>query len=86
LISLDRFDGAAVRAPDRLDSPVYKPDEEHPTAQVLNAKKRMDPALVNASRVFAASELMVAISLCQIASRYLRRFLCCCGEAAAFPS
>jgi hypothetical protein len=27
-----------------LDSPVYEPDEEHATAQVLNAKERMDPA------------------------------------------
>jgi hypothetical protein len=27
-----------------LDSPVYEPDEEHATAQVLKAKERMDPA------------------------------------------
>ena len=27
-----------------LDSPVYEPDEEHATAEVLNAKERMDPA------------------------------------------
>jgi len=27
-----------------LDSPVYEPDEEDATAQVLNAKERMDPA------------------------------------------
>jgi hypothetical protein len=33
-----------TRAPDCLDSPVYEPDEEHATAQVLNAKERMDPA------------------------------------------
>jgi hypothetical protein len=33
-----------MRAPDRLDSPVYEPDEEHATALVLNAKERMDPA------------------------------------------
>jgi hypothetical protein len=26
-----------------LGQPVYKPDEEHATARVLNAKKRMDP-------------------------------------------
>ncbi|MGY4258110.1 hypothetical protein ACVI1L_005178 [Bradyrhizobium sp. USDA 4516] len=35
--------------PDCLDSPVYEPDEEHATADVLNAKERMDPA-VNAGR------------------------------------
>jgi hypothetical protein len=33
-----------MRAPDCLDSPVYEPDEEHATADVLNAKQRMDPA------------------------------------------
>ena len=33
-----------MRAPDCLDSPVYEPDEEHATADVLNAKERMDPA------------------------------------------
>lgn len=33
-----------MRAPDCLDSPVDEPDEEHATAQVLNAKERMDPA------------------------------------------
>jgi hypothetical protein len=27
-----------------LDSPVYQPDEEHATAQVLNTRERMDPA------------------------------------------
>jgi hypothetical protein len=39
-----------MRAPDRLDSPVYEPDEEHATAPVLNAKERMDPRLENANR------------------------------------
>ena len=33
-----------MRALDCLDSPVDEPDEEHATAQVLNAKERMDPA------------------------------------------
>ena len=33
-----------MRAPDCLDSPVYEPDEERATAQVLNVKERMDPA------------------------------------------
>ncbi|OSI79996.1 hypothetical protein BSZ21_00970 [Bradyrhizobium canariense] len=33
-----------MRAPDCLDGPVYEPDEEHATADVLNAKERMDPA------------------------------------------
>jgi hypothetical protein len=33
-----------MRAPDCSNSPVYEPDEEHATALVLNAKKRMDPA------------------------------------------
>src|SRR5258708_2369143 len=35
---------SGTRAPDCLDSPVYEPDEEHATAQVLNAKERMDRA------------------------------------------
>ena len=26
-----------------MDSPVYEPDEEHATAEALNAKERMDP-------------------------------------------
>ena len=33
-----------MRASDCLDSPVYQPDEEHATAQVLNTRERMDPA------------------------------------------
>jgi hypothetical protein len=40
-----------------LDSPVYEPDEEHATAQVLNAKERMDPGLVNARRVRGDGEV-----------------------------
>ena len=43
-----------TRAPDCLDSPVYEPDEEDATAQVLNAKERMDPAW----RMQAATVLM----------------------------
>jgi hypothetical protein len=35
---------SGMRALKCLDSPVYEPDEEHATALVLSAKKRMDPA------------------------------------------
>jgi hypothetical protein len=34
-----------MSASDCLDSPVYEPGEEHATAQVLNAKERVDPAI-----------------------------------------
>jgi len=43
-LSLACYRLSRMRASDCLDGPVYEPDEEHATAQVLNAKERMDPA------------------------------------------